>query len=263
MIKTRGPKAGRCNICGSFENLTEDHTPPKGCYKPRAVELLSIIDHLKAELPKKKGTISQNGVKYKTLCGRCNNKILGTECDPEFIRFVNGIGNILKSSIALPPTIIFEAKPQKIMKALVGHLSAQGVNRFNKGSITKPIRKYFLGSNECLPTQMKIYCWPYPYNRNIMVRDCALTDLNIHEPVIVWFIKFFPIAFMITFDEPRDYRFPGLELSRWRDVGFDETVKLPFGITKIPSQHWPEAPSENSIIMYGNEAIMSFEKRSR
>jgi hypothetical protein len=71
LIVTKGPKEGRCNICGEEGKLTEDHTPPKGCIKIKQVELHHIIQHLNAEQPQSKGRISQNGVKYRTLCARC------------------------------------------------------------------------------------------------------------------------------------------------------------------------------------------------
>src|SRR5690606_7491497 len=116
----------------------------------RAVELISITDHLRAEPPKKK-QISQNGVKYRTLCGHCNNNILGQECDPHLISFTNSISTILKSSINLPPILNIEAKPQNIMKSVIGHLCAQGVGRHQKGNITLPIKNYMLGSEELLP----------------------------------------------------------------------------------------------------------------
>ncbi|MDO8336382.1 MAG: hypothetical protein Q7T74_06410 [Candidatus Saccharibacteria bacterium] len=260
MIKTRGPKKGECNICGNFTDLTEDHTPPKGCYKPRAVELIPITDHLRAEPPKKK-QISQNGVKYRTLCGHCNNNILGQECDPDLISFTNSISTILKSSINLPPILNIEAKPQNIMKSVIGHLCAQGVGRYQKGNITLPIKNYMLGSEELLPEEIKIYCWPYPYSKNILVRDCALMDLTIHEPVILWLMKFFPVSFLVTFNEPDPYKFSVLELSRWRNTKFNETVTLPFNINNVPHQYWPEAPHDNTIILYGQEAISSSEKR--
>lgn len=262
MIRTRGSEKGECNICGDFGKLTEDHTPPKGCYKPGAVELLSIVHHLQAELPKKKGRISQNGVKYKTLCSRCNNQILGIECDPELIYFVNGISSILRSPLSLPKIITCEAKPQKIMKSVIGHLCAQGVNRYKKGQITEPIKKYFLEQEESLPENINIYCWPFPYARQIMSRDSVLRDLRASDPVSFWLLKFFPAAFLVTFDEPEGYKFPGLKFSNWRSAKYEETVRLPFAFSPVPHQYWPEAPDQHSFVMYGNEAIVSIAKRS-
>jgi len=67
-ILTRGPKVGVCNICGTEVRLTEDHTPPKGCVRVTQVEMKGIVELLAAELPGKRRRVSQNGVKYRTLC---------------------------------------------------------------------------------------------------------------------------------------------------------------------------------------------------
>lgn len=142
LIETRGAKIGRCNICGDVGNLTDDHTPPKGCTRIGAVQLLYITERLNVDKTKSNGRISQNGVKYKTLCSRCNNTMLGINYDPTFIDFVNSISSILKSNLYLPGVIPIKTKPQRVMRSLLGHLSAQGVNRYKKGPLTEPIRDY-------------------------------------------------------------------------------------------------------------------------
>lgn len=261
LIQTRGPKIGQCNICGEHGALTEDHTPPKGCYKPRPVELFPIMDHLAAEPPRKAATISQNGVKYRTLCGRCNNTLLGAEYDPEFIGFVNDIGLALRTSLTLPNVLAFTTKPQRVIRSLLGHMSAQGVSRYRKGPNTEPIRDYILDPSLPLPENLKVYSWPYPYSRQVIVRDFGLVDLRVPEPVVCWFMKFFPVGFLVTFDEMPGYQFPGTELSRWRSASIDEEVNIPFALKPVPPQFWPEAPTDTSAVFYGKEAVMSFAKR--
>ena len=162
LIATRGPKKGKCNICGSEGKLTEDHTPPKGCIKIKQVELHPIIVRLNADQPKRKGRLSQNGVKYRTLCAECNNKFLGHKYDPEFIKFANEVSLFLKSQIHLPSIMRVSVKPQRIMRSLLGHMCAQGVNRYEKGRMTKPISDYFLNPEKQLPEEIKIYYWVFP-----------------------------------------------------------------------------------------------------
>ncbi len=138
-------------------------------------------------------------------------------------------------------------------------MCAQGVNRYDKGKITKPISEYFQDQNKTLPNEIKIYYWPFPYKSHTMARDCALTDLSVKKPVLVWFLKFFPIAFLITFNEPYEYNFSLTELSQWRYEGIDFEIEVPVNLNDIVHQYWPEAPSKTSIIMYGQEAIVSFD----
>src|ERR1035438_2045085 len=128
-VATFGSRNGQCNICGDSGRLTDDHTPPKGCRNPSKVELNHIGQLLGSDQPKVKGRFSQNGVKYRTLCHRCNNTLLGSKYDPAFIAFVNKVGTILQSSLHLPNTINIQAQPQAMLRSLIGHISAQGVKR--------------------------------------------------------------------------------------------------------------------------------------
>lgn len=128
LIKTKGHKTGICNICGNDGALTEDHTPPKGCIKVGQVVVHHITECLHLEKPKSKGRLLNNGVKYRTICSRCNNTLLGAEYDPEFISFVNQIGTYLKTELHLPPTLTVTTKPQRVIRALLGHLCAPPVS---------------------------------------------------------------------------------------------------------------------------------------
>jgi len=75
--KTRGPKKGICNICGEYGKLTEDHTSPKESATITQVEMHHIVGILSAEKPGSRVRVSQNGVKFRSLCNRCNNSLLG------------------------------------------------------------------------------------------------------------------------------------------------------------------------------------------
>lgn len=265
LIETRGPKQGICNICGVDGPLSEDHTPPQGCIKVTQVELHHIMQILSVELPKSKGRVSQNGVKYRTLCSHCNSGLLGTKYDPIFIEFVNELGDYLKSKIHLPLTIKIKTKPQKLMRSLLGHMAAQGVNRYQKGNITEQFRDYILDETCDLPDSLNVYFWPYPYKRHVMARDCTLLDTMIDEPVSIWFIKFFPVAFMVTIDEPKGYEFNEIGcLSSYRSIKIDEEIDVSINLKKIIHPHWPELPiSNNLFLIYGQEAITSFVSNRR
>lgn len=257
LIATRGPKYGRCNICGEEGLLTEDHTPPKGCVRVGQVVIRHIVERISAEKPNKKGRLSQNGVKYRTLCGRCNNSRLGAYLDNDLIMFVNQVAKYLQSPLQLPEIIQLKAKPQKIMRAILGHLAAQGVNRYNKGPYTEMVRDYFLDDLLPLPDSINIYYWVYPYNNQILTRDCSYLDFRVGSPVSIWFAKFFPLAFLVTWSEPLDYNFTLPNLADWRSLRIDDVVELPIPLNLNLSSHWPESPSEHSILLYGEEAIVA------
>lgn len=257
LISTRGPKNGQCNMCGDIGPLTEDHTPPKGCLKPTQVELLHIVSLLSDEPTKTKGRFSQNGVKYRTLCHRCNNNLLGTKYDPAFITFVNNVGSLLRSSLHLPNTIIIQAQPQAILRSLIGHVSAQGVDRYQKGPLTEPLRDYFLDTSKPLPSDIRIFYWAYPHRPHVMARDAAYLDIPSGHSFAIWLLKFFPIAFLVVWGEPKGLHYPIHGFDLWHNCPFDTLVDLPVTLRPIPPQFWPEAPSDQSVLLYGQEAIFA------
>lgn len=223
--------------------------------------MLYISERLSLSKNKPKGRISQNGVKYRTLCVGCNSGLLGTEYDPAFISYVNSLGAILKSELLLPGVLSIRAKPQRIMRSLLGHLSAQGVNRYEEESYADAIREYFQDTSRALPSGLKIYTWAYPYRGYVMARDCALLPHGAENGVRIWFLKFFPVGFLVTFNEPPEHTFDFIELSEWRNSAIDEEVEIPIVLHSLAHEFWPEAPTRNTSVMYGQDAITSFNWR--
>lgn len=242
-------------MCGESGPLTEDHTPPKGCYKPTQVEIQSLLRRLSNTAEGKRSRFSQNGVKYRTLCHRCNNTLLGATYDPEFISFVNHVAALFNSQIALPEVLSVPGQPQAILRSLLGHLSAQGVDRYSKGPQTEALREYFLDRSLPLPIPLRVFYWAYPHRSHVMARDAAYVDLGVGKPFAIWFLKFFPIAFMVCWDEPHRLPYAVQSLDPWRSVPYDTTVDLPVRLRPLPPEYWPEAPTEHSVLAFGAEAI--------
>jgi hypothetical protein len=255
-IATRGPKIGQCNICGESGPLTEDHTPPKGCYRPTQVEIQSLLRRLSATAQAPKSRFSQNGVKYRTLCKHCNNHHLGKNYDPHFIEFVNQACTLLKSTLVLPPSLAITGRPQAIMRSLLGHLAAQGVARYRKGPQTEAIRDYIRDTSLPLPGSLHIYYWAYPHRSHVMVRDAAYVDLAADaNPFAIWFLKFFPVAFMVAWEKPASLPYPVQTFDPWRSAPYEAQVDLPFQLHPLPPEYWPEAPTDHSVLAFGREAI--------
>ncbi|MDE2598132.1 MAG: hypothetical protein KGL40_00765 [Rhodocyclaceae bacterium] len=259
-IITKGPKNGICNICGEESKLTEDHTPPKGCISVTQVELKHIAARVSADATSERRSVSQNGIKYRTLCARCNNGLLGADYDVGLREFVNKIGDYLKSRMHLPPTLNVPGYPQKIVRAVLGHLSAQGVGRYKKGPQTEALREYMLDTSLPLPEGISIYCWPYPYRGHVVVRDAAFTYLPIGKPCVFWLLKFFPVAFMVTWDQPEELVLEKVvSFDTWRNAPYDYQAEIPVPLMPLIYEYWPEAPTDDSIVVYGPEAITANE----
>lgn len=252
-IATRGPKIGACNICGATGPLTEDHTPPKGCVRPSQVMLRHISYHLAAG-PEVKGRMSQNGVKYRTLCARCNN-LLGARYDPALISFANTTAQVLTTALDLPDIVDVQVQPQAILRSVLGHLAAQGVDRYLKGPNTEGIRDFILDPALSLPSGLYAYCWVYPSRPFVLVRDAAFVDLTHGNPITIWLTKFFPMAFLITVDGPMTTDQPIHNLEAWRSLPFLSVLEFPLRIRPQVHPYWPEAPTPTTIVVYGQEAV--------
>lgn len=255
-IATYGPKNGQCNICGVFGALTEDHTPPKGWQRPTQVELRHIAGHLGSEKPKGGMRSSQNGIKYRTLCSDCNNKLLGAKYDPHLISFANEVGLYLRSPMLLPAEVVIEVRPQPLMRSVLGHIAAQGVGRYQKGPLTEAFREYILDENLPLPDGLNIFYWAYPYKPTILIRDASYVHLpKGQNSILLWILKAFPLAFLVTWDRPDGLEHVPHCLAPWRKVDFQEIVKLPLKLRPLVPAYWPEAPTKSTLLAYGREAI--------
>ncbi|MFM0086727.1 hypothetical protein PQR46_07275 [Paraburkholderia sediminicola] len=252
-MQTRGPLVGQCNICGDVGKLTEDHTPPKGVIRVGQMELHHITTRISPRGPQTKWRNFQNGVKYRTLCGPCNNG-LGTHDDPALIDFSGLVHSVMKSKWPLSAGVV---RPQNVMRSVIGHLSAQGVDRYRKGPRTELVAWYLTDRRLTLPSTIKVYWWTYPFKHQVLVRDCTFMDLPSGHPIHMWIMKFFPLAFLVVFECPREIRFPANELSVFRDFLSDETARIEIDCRSTLYPYWPEAPSDDSIVLYGPEAAFA------
>jgi hypothetical protein len=218
------------------------------------VEIRSLLERLSDAKYGPKSRISQNGVKYRTLCKSCNNTFLGRRYDPAFISFVNEVAKYLRSPLELPHTIAIPGQPQKIARSVLGHIAAQGVDRYKKGPDTDNFRDFFLNTALALPENLTIYYWAYPYHSHVMIRDAAYANWRDNNHFAFWLLKFFPLAFMVTWDKLATPL--GLQnFNRWRGVPFESEADIPIVLSPSIGEHWPEAPTEESIVAFGREAV--------
>src|SRR5579871_4605419 len=127
-INTRGPTHGSCNICGVHSKLTEDHVPPKGvpgCGEFNLYGLQAALD-----IERGQGRRFPNGVKYRTLCKRCNYDLLGGQYDPALVALAVGIQSELQKIAAsgreAARSVWVRTQPARVLRSLVGHVLAIG-----------------------------------------------------------------------------------------------------------------------------------------
>jgi len=122
-----------CNICLEEKKLSWDHVPPKGGIDLIAVKQESILSKFTIPETEKAYKFSQNGVKFRTICSACNS-YLGLNYDTELNSFVLKIKEYIESKLELPSKMDFAAKPNKIIKSLMGHFLAAKVDIENTKS---------------------------------------------------------------------------------------------------------------------------------
>jgi len=122
--KYKKRKIGQCNTCQKTGKLTWDHVPPKGGIDLAPIEKDRIAPYFLSNLKLEKPEISNDGLKYRTLCKKSNNSILGKKYDPALNDFTKTFGKLSNSPLYLPKTIKLSIRPTAVIGAVLGHLLA-------------------------------------------------------------------------------------------------------------------------------------------
>lgn len=198
--KKKRNKIDRCNICGVVTNLTWDHVPPKLCYNSTNTK----INYFFNGLPKadKYAWQYQNGVRFRSICEKCNNGLLGGVYDVELNKFIHEIKEIITSDITLPSIIeLKNVNINKIVRAVCGHILA-AKNYFDDSSlIDKSLRKFVINQDTTPPDNLHLLYWVYPYRTMLILRDIVVKSncTNIKFPNgVISVISAFPISYILT-----------------------------------------------------------------
>lgn len=254
-ISTKGPLTGRCNICGNDGPLTEDHAPPKSCSSIKSIEVRSLHDKLSADGEEsQRPRHFQAGIAFRSLCKRCNG-LLGSQYDPALADFCLKVRSLANGTLHLRDVISIEIQPQAVMRSVLGHMAAQGADRYLKGPITEPLRDYILDAASPLPAPIRMYYWLYPFRQQVLVRDAVRLNIGNRVIVSIWLMKFFPLAFLATLDEPSERQFHANNLDTFRDSSNEQLQTISLRLRPVVHPNWPEAPDDSAVILYGPQAL--------
>ena len=245
--KIKRNRIDTCNICKEIKTMTWDHVPPKGGINLSSVEMESLFLTLVGKADNSK-SISQNGVKYRTICGDCNSKI-GSEFDPVLNQFNRDIITILQSKLYIPRYVSVKVKPIRLIKAVLAHILSAKINTYDN-VFDKEVRSLILYPEVKITESIHIFYWIYPYDRTIIMRDFVL--LEEPKPVFCNMIKYFPIAFLIT----NSNNFRGLDsLSKYRYCELDQEVDLKIDLGFRTEPNWPERNNDSDAIFMSSESL--------
>ena len=233
--------------------MSWDHVPPKGGIGKNAVEIRSINQVFTGDADHQQAKESQNGLKLRTICKQCN-ELLGHSYDPTLNEFAITIGNTLKVNFAIPQEMSFETQPNKLVRAILGHLVAAKVDiepsLFDEGA-----RDYVLDATMSLPKNIHVFYWFYPHSHISVMRDFAIYDFKNKASNIPFcqMLKYFPIAYIVS--TTPDFRgLPKINPYLSNDLEAASRIPVNFGVNY--PLFWPEAP-QGTQILAGGKALMS------
>jgi hypothetical protein len=167
----------------------------------------------------------QGGLKFKTICGRCNNDFLGLRYDPELKYFVDGMRRALQTvslNVVLPRLVQAEANLHLVARSVIGHvLAAHSVPETESSArhvgATESLRQYFLNPDLSFPEDWRLYCWPYFSRRQIILRHAAWMDVSLNAPaekmVYGHVLKFLPFGFWLAYRKHAEFHIAAQDIT--------------------------------------------------
>lgn len=184
-----------CNICKNESpcGLSNDHVPPKGGINVEDM-FIGNYNNFSYQYDHPKQTI-QNGIKFKTICRKCNSML--SKYDRAFNDLTLYASYIVRCPFVLPKQIIIRTYPTKVIKSVLSHLLAAKLKECDMMT-DQIVRDYVLGRVLTLPEHIRIFTWFHPYNMTIIKNDLLQinNDVRVHYSIL----KFFPLAFAVSFD---------------------------------------------------------------
>lgn len=254
----KGSEKGYCRICGNLDSLTDDHIPPKNCGNSMPV----FVENFGGEK-----IISQNGAKFKTICGSCNNTILGSGPDKELARIQKEFRKNYSKLIINPNSSInLKINPKLLSKSILGHLLALFVGDNPKQNLKiKPkhsefsleLREFVL--NGKTPENIEIYYWFYPYDEiKINIFFGYIPDIRYsNKKVMGSLFKFEPFAFLIVNKNGTNAKLPHGKLNLNSDEQF---IKINLG--QIIRKDYPERPGSKGVVILNSSSDIKIKNKN-
>lgn len=249
----------RCSICLVRKDLTEEHIFPKGLTVPGTRQIRDLIPKIDPDKRYRKATrLSQNGLKLKTTCSRCNNYLLGKIYDPALKHLYDETSIYLRNAHMLPSKFfkIENIELNKLARAVLGHMLAADTKPNPRAAKSREMRRFFFNHSHVLSPEYSLLMWLYPSREQAIIRDIFIVEhFGRHAEETVWssVYKTFPLAFSFTHRSiRRELPYKGiLDLTSFLTSNIDETFNITFSLKDIPHQVWPEMPGRNGAILMG------------
>ena len=245
---------GHCNICGCFEQLSEDHVPPRCCDNKGNVNYYALFD--RNFQPNKKPKQAQNGIKFKTICSKCNNERLGKELDPFLGEMQNGIIDMCSTFTNLSDGDLLNVYINKISRCVIGHMLAAFPHYINT-NFENSLREYFLDKTKQSIAGLHLYVWVNFEKRVAIARNVGIALDADFNGSMVSLLKFPGAAFMLCNKQIDDNM---IDLFDFTTYNIEDCVKIPINISSIVSKRgelktteWPLIENDYRLFVLGQE----------
>ena len=257
-IKLKKEREDVCNLCGQIKHLTWDHVPPKAAGNINEVNVNTLFTGLPTEDKYQKRY--QSGIKFRTICDKCNNDILGNY-DMAYKNFIAKIVQLMNSNIILPEQLKISVEINKVCKAICGHILA-AKQEYDDTIPENFLRDYVNNPSTKMNSTMKLYYWIYPYNTICLARDIVVGSLKnkAYPKNIVSVMSSFPLAVLLDSDSDEQC---GLEdLFQYTTNNIDDIVEIPLN---FKSAYYPDSnilrhflwPCNVSEEPYGSDFLLA------
>ncbi|MDD4681523.1 MAG: hypothetical protein PHP79_11725 [Clostridia bacterium] len=244
-----------CNICGKKEVpfLSWDHVPPKGGIDLSAIEIRNYTDL--SSISAKERDISQNGLKFRTICKTCNTK-LGTRYDVAFNKLMLDISHRVTSCLILPsPFFKVKTYPTRIIKSVLGHILASKAADCQT-NIDNISRNYLFNENAILPKDIRVYYWFYPYDCTIIRNDVLTMSSKTRQIAHYSVLKSFPLGFAVVSQAEFNDSFSNLTEQNTNDI--NKEVDIPINISCLFDWDLPERLKSDEIRLFSKDSTALF-----
>lgn len=248
ILLRKDPFDSICNICLNTKILTVDHVPPKCTGNRGRFRYISFMNYMANPSASPLG-LSQNGIKYQTICEECNTKRL-KECDDELaLLFRPFVENDSQPIVLGKPT---QLRANLAIRGILGHFVAAKTSHL-RSSLEELFAQSLLDQDKPIPSELGFYVLPYISSQIRILRDVLLF---INEKQVVFnIVKVYPFAFIITSDRV----FPNLpNWHQYFDVQKSEVVTITPFQTQPVNYDWPENVRPIMFGKSGSESVIAF-----
>lgn len=158
----------------------------------------------------------------------------------------------MASTLALPEYTVLETKPNRLVRSIVGHLLAQGLNQHRTGTAIIELTDYFINPTLRFPTRVNVYYWIYPFGDQVIIKSSSVSFHYWNSFATCMLIKFFPLSFLFVIDEPETWTLGVEKLNFYLTDNIDFSTKMRLKLKDVPAQRWPELPGDEGMVLHSD-----------